>query len=324
MKRWTAGLTAAILATALLLGGCTEAPAGSSRVESEETSSTTGTSTATTSSPSVEIPEPVTGTYNGQTITMKVSVITDLKWHERNAKTSVFVNGYAAIYFYEGFSESDEDYTFHGASYMDKDGRLISEPQYMMLKDFNEDGLALALGMDGVYYVLDGTGRAVETRTEDSNDWSVFNYEAPCVDENGFVSGLKVKSIEGQHVIVNTAGETVATLPNTVRDAMMVTKDVAVCTYGRQEDGWFGEYMQMHGADGKLLNDTKFERIGTFYKGLAPVYKDGKLGLISDTGEVVIPLSISCRADLRFIAFNEDRIVISIDGYVSIIEVIRS
>ena len=39
MKRWTAGLTAAILAAALLLGGCTEAPAGSGRVESNEITS---------------------------------------------------------------------------------------------------------------------------------------------------------------------------------------------------------------------------------------------------------------------------------------------
>ena len=37
MKQWTAGLTAAILAAALLLGGCNEAPASSSDTESEET-----------------------------------------------------------------------------------------------------------------------------------------------------------------------------------------------------------------------------------------------------------------------------------------------
>ncbi len=35
MKRWTAGITAAILAAALLLGGCTEAPAGSDGGSSE-------------------------------------------------------------------------------------------------------------------------------------------------------------------------------------------------------------------------------------------------------------------------------------------------
>ena len=43
MKRWTAGLTAAILAAALLLGGCTETPAGSSGVESAGTTSITET-----------------------------------------------------------------------------------------------------------------------------------------------------------------------------------------------------------------------------------------------------------------------------------------
>ena len=46
MKRWTTGITAAILAAALLLGGCTEAPAGLSGGESDGISSTTGASTA--------------------------------------------------------------------------------------------------------------------------------------------------------------------------------------------------------------------------------------------------------------------------------------
>ena len=50
MKRWTTGITAAILAAALLLGGCTEAPAGLSGGESDGISSTTGASTAAISS----------------------------------------------------------------------------------------------------------------------------------------------------------------------------------------------------------------------------------------------------------------------------------
>ena len=50
MKRWAAGLTTSILTAMLLLGGCTEAPAGSSGVESKRGSSTTGASTAAISS----------------------------------------------------------------------------------------------------------------------------------------------------------------------------------------------------------------------------------------------------------------------------------
>ena len=48
MKCWTAGLTAAILAAALLLGGCTEAPAGSDGGSSEKTTSTAKTTTTAT------------------------------------------------------------------------------------------------------------------------------------------------------------------------------------------------------------------------------------------------------------------------------------
>lgn len=300
-------IAAVLLCMSLMLGGC-------------------GGDTSTLSTDSSALPDPVSGTYNGQTITMKVAVMTDMEWHEMNPKTSVFVNGFAGIYFYDGLSEKgeDEDDTFHGASYMDKNGRLISEPKYLRLKDFNEDGLAFALGMDGVYYVLDKTGKEVETRTEDSGDWSEFNYENPYADAAGFVAGLKTIKMGDHLVVVDKSGKTVASLPDMFREANMAAEGLAVCIYGGPEDGWYGQYMQLYDTDGKLLNETKFERIGTFYKGLAPVYKDGKLGLISDKGEMVIPLSISCRADHRYIAFNEDRIVVSIDGKVSIIEVTRS
>ena len=51
MKRWTAGLTASILSAMLLLGGCSEAPAGSDDESSEKTTSTTETTTTATASP---------------------------------------------------------------------------------------------------------------------------------------------------------------------------------------------------------------------------------------------------------------------------------
>lgn len=294
-----------------LFSGCIQMEHPTSR------SSSTATSSLDSSSPTS-----VSGTYEGKAIEMKISVVTDLKWDETDVKTSVFVNGFAAVYLFELDGEGER--ILRGASYMDEDGRLISEPNYMMLKDFNEDGLALALGLDEVYYVLDKNGEVVETRSEDNNEWSVFNYESPYVDADGFVFGLKTKKSTDQWEIIDTSGKTVASLPGTFREANVVAKDVVVCTYGDQQDGLFGQYMQLYSADGKLLNDMKFERIGTFYNGLSPVYKDGKLGLISDKGDMVIPLSIDCRADHRFIAFNEDRIVVSIDGNVSIIEVIRS
>lgn len=55
MKRWTAGLTASILSAMLLLGGCSEAPAGSGGESSEIGSSTTGASTAAISFSVTEI-----------------------------------------------------------------------------------------------------------------------------------------------------------------------------------------------------------------------------------------------------------------------------
>ena len=50
MKRWTTGPTASFLIAALLLGGCAGTPACSGGVSSDETSLTTGASTAAISS----------------------------------------------------------------------------------------------------------------------------------------------------------------------------------------------------------------------------------------------------------------------------------
>ena len=96
MKRTPiAGAASALfLAAALALGGCGGDPASISSPSSQPSSdsfvsSTAASSSATTSAdptsrPDVEpfvIPDPVTGTYNGKTITMQYAAVTDYMAH---------------------------------------------------------------------------------------------------------------------------------------------------------------------------------------------------------------------------------------------------
>ena len=124
MKRTPiAGTASALfLAAALALGGCggdpdsISSPSSSSQPSSDSSvSSTAAPSSATTSAdptsrPDVEpfaIPDPVTGTYNGKTITMQYAAVTDYIWPMDNLRPDAFINGYAPFYVYE-WKDGDE------------------------------------------------------------------------------------------------------------------------------------------------------------------------------------------------------------------------
>ena len=298
MKRWTAGLTASILAAMLLLGGCTEAPAGSNGVESKETSSATGTSTATTASPAVEIPEPVTGTYNGQTITMKYRLVTDYVWTVDNLKPYAFVNGYLPFAYY-GTQSSFEN--FVGFTFMDREGQLLTEPIYVKLYPFNSEGIALAQKKEGTWVYIDKKGNATETDDYPADSTTVQNWPSP-----------------------NFSGEESMEQPDGSIGSRMYDNQVIVADYGSYHQ-YGADYSQLFDLKGNLLNETKFERIGNFYQDIAPVMIDQKLGLVDSKGEVLIEptLSISLsHSDPLFI--NEDLIVAKIQGKVGIIEIVRS
>ena len=325
MKRWTAGLTAAILAAALLLGGCTEAPAGSSRVESEETSSTTGTSTATTSSPSVEIPKPVTGTYNGQTITMKYVTVTDYIWPVDNLRPYAFINGYAPFYYYKTISDEE---VLVGGSYLDKEGNMLCDPIYKTVFPFNAEGCALAQRMkDDVWVYIDTTGTEMNESKNPESDQDNFgklgDIKDTNTDSNGFVNGLKIaEQGKGNYVIVNTNDKIVTTLPGGLQNASIVSENMVICTFGGELDGPLGKYTKVYNTNGNPINAMQFERIGTFNNGLAPFLIDGKLGVIDDKGNIIIPATYSVNVHFYDQFFIHDNLIlINTDGKISIIEI---
>lgn len=68
-----------------------------------------------------------------------------------------------------------------------------------------------------------------------------------------------------------------------------------------------------------------FDRIGTFYKGLASFLQKGKLGFVGADGSIVIPASYP--VDTTFydgFVFNEDLLVLNVGQRVGIVRITRS
>lgn len=319
---------ASILATMMLLGGCSEAPAGWSGAESEETSSTTGTSTistTTTASPAVEIPEPVTGTYNGQTVTMKYVTVTNYIWPMDNLRPYAFINGYVPFYYYKIISDEE---ILVGGSYLDKKGNMLCDPIYKTVFPFNAEGRALAQRMeDNVWVYIDTTGMEVGESKDPEGEQNIFgklgDVKETNMDSNGFVNGLKVaEQGKGIYVIVNENDKVVTTLPSGLQNASLVSENMIICTFGGESDGPLGEYTKVYDTNGNPLNDMQFERIGAFNNGLAPFLIDGKLGVMDDKGNIIIPATYSVNVHFydRFFV-HDNLLLINTDGKISIIEI---
>ena len=332
-----------VLAAAITLGGC-NAGGVSSSGGSTTTSSTTMTTTAattavattvpttaaTTAAPvsTILVPDPVTGTYNGQTITLRYKAITDYLW-AGDMSPAGFYNG-MAIFFYMGtvghnyYDYSAPSNTF---AYMDPSGRAINDQLYHIPLHFNEDGKALAQrASDKTWVFLDKSGKETVCSAEDVEDEKANFPDPPSTeDKEGFIDGLKAihqEESEQKNIIVNKEGETVAVLPDEYADVYIWTKDFVLAMFG---NGEWGEYIQLYNTSGKLLNETKFDRIGEFYNGLAPFLIDGKLGILDDKGQIVIPASFEVDNTTHDnLNLREDLILVNKEDRICILEITRS
>ena len=308
MKRTPiAGAASALfLAATLALGGCGGDPASISSPSSQPSSdsvvsSTAAPSSATTSAdptsrPDVEpfvIPDPVTGTYNGKTITMQYAAVSDCVWTNDNLRPYAFFNGYLPFHYYGTESPLDD---LIGATYMDKNGKMICDPIYNFVYPFNADGIAVAQKENGSWVYLDITGIEKPAEEKDIEAWSQIDiqYDVPSVK------------------------------PKDCLSAYVYENKVVVACFGNERKR-YGDYSQLFDTNGNLIIETKFERIGNFYQGLAPIVLDGKLGIIDSKGNIVIQPSykgVYALSDPLFI--NEDLIVMNSGGKIGIIEIIRS
>ncbi len=271
---------------------------------------------------SIPLPDPVSGTYNSQSIIMQYSVITDYIWPQDNLIPTYFLNGYTPFWYY-GTDSIDPIFAYSniGATFLDKTGRMICEPIYASASYFNDEGLGLVQKEldSGRWTYIDADGNEVS---------EVQNPQFSDIQISEYVNGLKFAKLdEGEHrnVIMNEAGETVAVLPDDkIIEGYVASDSLVVCGIG-DDDLPYSNYYQIYDINGNLISETKFDRIGNCYNGLIPFYLDGKLGIMGDDGSIVIPASYPIELNYYYsFILNEDLIIVNTEGKVGIIEIIRS
>ena len=134
---------------------------------------------------SIPLPDPVSGTYNSQSIIMQYSVITDYIWPQDNLIPTYFLNGYTPFWYY-GTDSIDPIFAYSniGATFLDKTGRMICEPIYASASYFNDEGLGLVQKEldSGRWTYIDADGNEVS---------EVQNPQFSDIQISEYVNGLK-------------------------------------------------------------------------------------------------------------------------------------
>lgn len=86
------------------------------------------------------LPPPLTATLQGKTVTMAYTAITAIPW-PTDVRPTWFHNGFMPVY---GYVDPETGETAAGGAYMKTTGRIICEPIYDELYDFDDTGFAIA------------------------------------------------------------------------------------------------------------------------------------------------------------------------------------
>lgn len=288
----------------------------------------------------------LTGTYKGQTITMDFLLQTDLKLvHTFNA---AYHQGYAPV----RISEDDVGYC-----YIDDKGRRLGNTMYAIAFPFDASGRARVQNADLQYRYIDLTGREVASAPEPEPIQS----SPPLVDSytemvNGMLN-IGFKDLEGnkvtdpifqgvngmtelvnfailqdgceidghKQVLLNRTAEIVALLPNDCKSAKYVGDGVIACAFIGKTGSWrTTSVYRLCDETGRLLNEETFSAIGEFVDGLAPVTQNGKIGLIDEGGQFIIPPGLPFDDDEISLELSEGKIVGSLNGNLVVLYVNRT
>ncbi|MBQ4130829.1 MAG: WG repeat-containing protein [Clostridia bacterium] len=274
---------------------------------------------------------PLTGTYQGQNISLQYDVITDFSWSQ-DMSPIVFYNGYANFY-YEAAADGDQTSQANSAGFtcMDITGNRTINTVYPQLSPFDEDGIAVAAknttsnieDIEWVFVDAKGTERGLATEADfenrnDAFDRDVYNTFRKPDNLNAITKGEEFNgNTSSQNALIDTAGRIVVSFPEEFNSVTFISENLVAA-------GVYPEYYYLYNTSGTRLHDTAFEKIGSFYNGLAPFLQDGKLGLLSAAGEIVIPATYATEINpaLRW-AFYEDRMVVEHEGRIAILTITR-
>ncbi|MBR3844422.1 MAG: WG repeat-containing protein [Clostridia bacterium] len=132
-------------------------------------------------------------------------------------------------------------------------------------------------------------------------------------------------------VVINKKGEVIGTFPNQTSARVIGEKTVVIQT------GTSGNYRQwLYSITGELLNQESFSSIGYFYNGLALIDQNKKIGLIDETGKIVVTPSLTYDTVVDHYGedfeksreyvpkfMDEDACIVPINGYVAVVTIQR-
>lgn len=206
---------------------------------------------------------------------------------------------------------------------MDMMGNVIFKNNYNELTNFGEEEQALAQRISNkewIYVDINGAEKESCSNEERLENWGKYKWQLATVNEM-LADGVKAvhhDDAEDKNVIVNRQGQTVAILPEEITHIRIATKGVVIA-------GVEDEYEQVYDTNGQLLNKARFGKVGEFYNGLAPFIQDGKLGILSDAGQIVIPATYAVgNGFLDNLSLSEDHILFDTSGRIGIIEIVRT
>ncbi len=150
--------------------------------------------------------------------------------------------------------------------------------------DSSETTDALSVYGDYLYGIMDRDGKYL---TE-----PIFQWIASTVDDYNFAI-----LAEGEHpcVMISPQGEVLATLPDDVQYAYR-SGDQIICEFAGNEH-------MITDLQGKVLNSTRFSAIGNISEGLRVVIEGDKMGLMDETGDVVLAPSLAVDSPYDYIPF---------------------
>ena len=267
------------------------------------------------------------GMYRNEQITTKYIAVTDREWPEGISEIW-YHNNYAIIYDIGTAEKPYADYQ-NRYSCMDASGKIL------FTKVCDE---MLHINQDGTMYMMVGSATTEPYYAK----LDLMGNETPCTREEYDQAKKQINNAVHQYLpwenttLYGHFEETVQQDGTTCRTA--VRNNGTPCGTFEQPSselqwwapnlivvGKVGESKTLYDPSGKQLPVEPLDNIGNFYNGIAPFWRDGKLGLLGDDGTVIIPATLkTANTTPNYIIALENKIVIEHAGKIAVLEIQRS
>ncbi len=278
---------------------------------------------------SQDFSEPVqySGIYNGSTITMTLT-LTEYNFSACQFVTSGFVNGYINLCYH---GKRGEENVCQARALFDKNGKMVVEPIYDNIGTVSPDGKVVAYLADNEEdrgkltgnsrpYLIDLKKNTVTLITEEESNayWLALENNTSETINSEYSIKKTMRDWRYDYTVFDKDGNECYTFED-AHSAYFVSDETIWCLYD--------DICALYDVYGNRIS-PETQVIGNFEDGLAAFVADGKLGIISDKGEVIISTQIEVQDRFSFFQphlwLNEGLMRVDVDGILGIVEISRS